>query len=378
MRFCLVSTQAQWGGGEALLATLGDELRLLGHSVSWIVRQAGEAEHRVHDAGSVVLHATNKRGSNLNDWLAIGSVLRRWSPDVLVLNDSHAVPLVGSAVWFARQPRPLRLAMKHTIFKLNSPLKYRVLCDKLICVSQAALQTVLDGGLPDQHAVVIHGGCQPITSDSNARQAVRTEFGIPPDQFLIIAVGSLLSIKGHRELIEAVRLLPAVPARSVVLIAGEGEERSRLEKQINDRGLSAQVRLLGNRNDVQRLLDAADLVVHPSHAEGLSLVLIQAQMLGKPIVATAVGGTKEVLAVGTPQCTSWIAQPNDPQSLADGIVQAQSCLATPPSDWAGKLAATAARMHEQFSVQATAQALAELAAKMLSARTLSSPRTANR
>lgn len=368
MRFCLVSTQAHWGGGEALLASMGNELRLLGHAVSCIVRHDGEAEHRVHDEGTVVLHATKKRGSNLTDWLAILKVLRRWSPDVVVLNDSHAVPLVGSAVWFTRQPKPLRLAMKHTIFRLNSPLKYRLLCDKLICVSQAALQTVLDGGLPSQHAVVIHGGCQPVTSDPTARQSVRSEFGITAEQFLIVAVGSLLSIKGHRELIEAVGLLPPSAPRSVVLIAGEGEERHRLEQQITEQGLATQVHLLGNRHDVQRLLDAADLVVHPSHAEGLSLVLIQAQMLGKPIVATAVGGTKEVLAAGSAECTSWIAQADAPQSLADCIVQAQVSLANPSSAWKSQLAATAARMHEQFTVRATAQALAELAAQMLAAK----------
>ncbi len=368
MRFCLVSTQEHWGGGEALLASIGSELRHLGHSVSCIVRHGGEAEQRVHDSGAVILHTTKKRGSNVADWLAIRNVLRRWSPDVVVLNDSHAVPLVGSAVWFARRPRPLRLAMKHTIFRLNSQLKYRLLSDKLICVSQAAMQTVLDGGLPAGHAVVIHGGCHPVISNADVLQEVRIEFGISPDQFLIVAVGSLLPIKGHRELIDAIGLLPTSSPPSFILIAGEGEERSALEQQLVDRGLSAQVRLLGYRNDAQRLLDAADLVVHPSHAEGLSLVLIQAQMLGKPIVATAVGGTKEVLAVGNPECSSWIAQPNNPRSLADQITLAQAAVANPSRDWILKLEATAARMRDKFTVRSTATELAELAAKMISDR----------
>lgn len=378
MRFCLVSTQEHWGGGEALLISIGSELTRLGHSVSCIVRHGGEVERRALDAGTRVLHTTKKRGSNLADWLAIRSVLRQWSPDVVVLNDSHAVPLVGSAVWLCRSPRPLRLAIKHTIFRLHSQLKYRLLCDKLICVSQAALQTVLDGGLPRRHAEVIHGGCRPVSPTPNARQEVRTEFNLAPAQFLIVAVGSLLDCKGHRELIEAVKQLTPTHPGLVVLIAGEGEERESLQQQIDDSGLSTRVRLVGYRDDAPRLLDAADLVVHPSHAEGLSLVLIQAQMLGKPIVATAVGGTREVLAADSHECSSWIAQPRNPQSLAQCISAAHAALLIPPGDCVApdrahtelnhKLAATAARMREKFTVEASATELAELANRLLSTK----------
>jgi glycosyltransferase involved in cell wall biosynthesis len=373
MRFCLVSTQEHWGGGEALLVSVGSQLLRLGHSVSCIVRHGGVVERHIAEAGATVLHATQKRGSNLSDWLAIRHALRHWSPDVVILNDSHAVPLIGSAAWFCRTPRPLRLAMKHTIFRLHSPLKYRLLSDKLICVSQAALETVLQGGLPRQHAVVIHGGCQPVTSDPSARSAVRAEFAIAPEQFLITAVGSLLDCKGHRELIAAVEQLSTSHPQIVVLIAGEGSERGNLQQQIAASGLASRVHLLGYRTDAQRLLDAADLVVHPSHAEGLSLVLIQAQMLGKPIVATAVGGTKEVLAVDSPLCSCWIAQPQDPTSLASSIAAAHSALAQPTAELQHKLANTAERMREKFTVQATTRELVELATHLLTAATVPQP-----
>ncbi len=365
MRFCLVSTQEHWGGGEALLAAIGCELTRHGHSVSTIVRQGSEYERRAIDGNALILHATKKRGLNVADWLAIRRVLRQWSPDAVVLNDSHAVPLVGSAVWACRHPRPVRLAIKHTIFRLHSHLKYRLLSDKLICVSQAALQTVLDGGLSSRHAVMIHGGCRPPHPDATARDEVRAEFSLTPDQFLIVAVGSLLGIKGHSELIEAIGSLPLLPRPIVALIAGVGEEESNLQRQIAGSGLSSRVHLLGYRNDAERLLEAADLVVHPSHSEGLSLVLIQAQMLGKPIVATAVGGTREVLAADTPQCSAWIARPQNPQSLAECIAAAQAALMQPTPELTDKLAATAARMRHEFTVETTASKLVELTAQLL-------------
>lgn len=364
MRFCLVSTQQNWGGGEALLASMGRQWVQAGHSVSCIVRRGSEVERQVLASGAAILHATQDRGTNLTDWWAVRRALRNWSPDVIVLNDSHAVPLVGSAALFCRRPRPVRLAYKHTVFRLHSALKYRLLCDKLVCVSQAALQVVLAGGLPARHAEMIHGGCPSLHSDPAARHEVRAELKLAPEQRLLVCVGSLLECKGHRELVEAMSLLCAGGSDIVAVIAGDGEERTRLEALIAARDLTQQVRLLGYRHDAQRLLDAADLVVHPSHSEGLSLVLIQAQMLGKPIVATAVGGTREVLAADTPECTSWLAQPSDPQSLAACINQALATIAEPSPEFHERILATTARMHQQFTVATTAKKWVELAARL--------------
>lgn len=369
MRFCLVSTQEHWGGGESLLASIGSQWIRAGHSVSCIVRQDCEVERHALEHGATILHATKKRGSNISDWWTIRRVLRDWSPDVVVLNDSHAVPLVGSAALFCRQPRPLRLAFKHTVFRLNSALKYRLLCDKMVCVSQAALQVALDGGLPVGHAEMIHGGCQPLSAEPGARQEVRGELQLAPTQRLLVSVGNLLECKGHGDLIEAMALLAPAHRELVAVIAGQGGEQTRLEGLIASRGLVRNVRLLGYRHDAQRLLDAADVVVHPSHAEGLSLVLIQAQMLGKPIVATAVGGAQEVLAAGTDACSSWIAQPSDPASLAARITEALAAIAHFDPSLDRKLQATAARTREQFSVATAAQKWIDLVSHMQEQRT---------
>lgn len=367
MRFCLVSTQHQWGGGEALLASMGRQWLRAGHSLSCVVRRGSEIERQAVACGITILHATQDRGTNLSDWRAIRRVLRNWSPDAIVLNDSHAVPLVGSAALFCRRPRPLRLAYKHTVFRLHSGLKYRLLSDKLVCVSQAALQVALEGGVLQRHAEMIYGGCQPLHADPTARDKVRAELELAPEQRLLVCVGNLLECKGHRELVQAMASLSARRGDLVAVIAGEGEQRPDLEALIAAHGLSRQVRLLGYRHDVQNLLDAADLVVHPSHSEGLSLVLIQAQMLGKPIVATAVGGTREVLAADSPECTSWLALPGDAQSLANCISQALAVSASANSEFREQLLATSARTHRQFSVATTARKWIELVARLQAA-----------
>lgn len=360
MRFCLVSTQEFWGGGEGLLWSIACELREAGHSVSWIVRASSEVADRLKESRAHVLHLTKRRGVNFYDWFSTRRVLREWNPDVVVLNDTHAVPLVGSAALFSRRPKPLRLAYKHTVFPLRSGLKYRLLADKLICVSEAAQETVVRGGLDPSHSLVIYGGCHA-PQPNVKRGRIRKELGLKGETPLLLSVGNLLDCKGHAELVSAAAELRKMRPAFMVAIAGEGIERGALERQIDALGLQEYVRLLGYRKDAADLLSAADLVVHPSHAEGLSLVLIQAQMLRKPIVATAVGGAAEVLlANDSERCTSWLARPKDPQSLVEKIDQALAAIENQSLNMLPGLEGTAQRANELFDIRINTQQLVDL------------------
>jgi glycosyltransferase involved in cell wall biosynthesis len=362
MRFCLVSTQPNWGGGEALLWSIGQELQALGHEVAWIVRDTGGLKERIQGAQAQVLQCLTGRGRAPGQWLATVRALRAYSPDILIANDTHSVPLVGSAALFCRPKRPVRLAYKHTIFPLRSKLKYRWLSDKLVCVSQAARGVVLDGGVPAARTAVIYGGCIPPTHDPQARSWATHELGVGSDEKLLVCVGNLLSCKGHSVLIEAISQVVRVDPKIQLVIAGEGEERPRLTELIDRLQLQRHVRLLGYRKDADRLLDAADLVVHPSLSEGLSLVLIQAQMLGRPVVATAVGGTTEVLAAQAPElCTAWLAEAGNADSLAKRIREACEAIAADSGDFAARLETTASRTRETFGLRESVRQLVELA-----------------
>lgn len=366
MRFCIVSTQKHWGGGEALLQSMAAELAAGAHSVSWIVRRDSEVALRLTSSGEQVLHQLKRRGSNLRDWLATVRALRSWVPDVVLLNDTHAVPLVGSATWFCRHPRPVRLAYKHTVFPLRSKLKYELLADKLICVSRAARDTLIRGGLAPERSLVVYGGCSPPTVAADSSQKIRHEFGLPDGHPLIVCVGSLLGCKGHADLIRAMPGVIVDHPQARVVIAGQGDEEQNLKRLIDELGLSQHVKLLGFRTDADELLAAADLIVHPSHAEGLSLVLIQSQMLCKPIVATAVGGAVEVLDVGNPSnCSSWIAQPGQPESLATQIRLALAAIKTEGETLTARLMRTAARTHQLFDLRTNTRQLAEQCAALL-------------
>ncbi len=124
--------------------------------------------------------------------------------------------------------------------------------------------------------------------------------------------------KGHRFLLDA---LPAVRERVgavTVLLVGDGRLRSALENRVEELGLAKTVTFTGYREDAIQLMALCDLVVLPSLYEGMPLVPIEAAILGKAVVATAVEGTSEVIADGL---TGILVPPRNPPALAQGIVR---------------------------------------------------------
>jgi glycosyltransferase involved in cell wall biosynthesis len=291
--------------------------------------------------------------------------LRQWAPDVLLLNDSHAIALGGSAALACRPVRPLRLAMRHVIFRVRSPMKLRSMSDAIICVSEAARQSVLRAGIPRERTEVIYGGCETPTADPQARAWAESELGIASSAPLLVCVGNLLECKGVVPLIEAAALVHAQIPDAHIVIAGEGLLRERIERRIEELGLKECVHLLGFRTDADRWLAAASVVLHPSLQEGLSLVLIQAQKLGKLIVSTGVGGSAEVLGLNEDQpCLAWLATPGDPFSLAEQIRLATDAWRLGPEAYALPLERAASRARIKFDIDRNVSELIELAHRL--------------
>ncbi|MEM8733981.1 MAG: glycosyltransferase [Planctomycetota bacterium] len=364
MHFCIATTQQHFGGGEVLIASIGEELQRCGHDVSWVVRADSSTQRRLEVRGSRIAHQFSGRGRSPFDILSLRKYLKSSQPDVTIMNDTHAVMLAGLASFGLGAKRPIRLAYKHTVFPLRSKYKYQKLADRLVCVSEAAQQVVVEGGMPRQDTEVIYGGVEPPNLPSVGaaeRTRLRESLGVAENQKMLLAVGSLLDCKGHADLIDAVAESSGLDDTQL-FIAGEGPERSHLESRIAARGISNRVRLLGHRSDVEELMHAADLLVHPSHAEGLSLVLIQAQMLQKPIVATAVGGAAEVLNAGQSQDGRWITQPGSPSELGRSLELAVSVIGdeSQTSTLQAALESTGRRAESLFNISRVGQRLVTL------------------
>lgn len=164
--------------------------------------------------------------------------------------------------------------------------------DAIITVCDALQKPLLDMGIDPGKITTLRNGVDLELFRPLDRMAARNRWGA--DGRTIVSVGGLIERKGHHLTIGALKSVP----NASLLIAGEGEERPALERQITALGLTGRVRLLGQvpHDSLPSLYSAADALVLASSREGWANVLLEAMACGTPVVATDVWGTGEVVA----------------------------------------------------------------------------------
>jgi glycosyltransferase involved in cell wall biosynthesis len=141
----------------------------------------------------------------------------------------------------------------------------------------------------------------------------------PAGKRVIACVARLDRLKGHRYLIDALAQVKREPSGEwECWLIGEGPARREIEQQIGLLGLESCVRLLGDRSDVPALLKHADMCVLPSLQENCPYSIMEAQVAGKPVIATEVGGIPEMI---TPEKTGFLVPPHDSEALAETLLR---------------------------------------------------------
>ncbi len=203
----------------------------------------------------------------------------------------------------------------------------------VVAVSEAVAGSV--SGFSGSAARVIENGVACHVTDEE-RLAVRDELELNGGRRLIVHVGNIRPYKGHRTLLAASEIMGREhPDVLTVSVGGEKfpGDLEALRAEARQKGLAESVRFLGRRDDARAFLAAADIVVNPSDVEGLPVAVLEAMALGRPIVATAVGGVPDLIIN---EKTGLLTEPGDANGLADAIGR---LLARP--DWATALGAEA-------------------------------------
>jgi len=247
-------------------------------------------------------------------------LVRGWKPDII---HSH-LPAAGL---LARSSVP---SARHVYTEHNIVTSYRAVTRFLnrasygsnravIAVSGAVAESLT--GYPGPKPRVIPNGVSVDVSDRQIKEA-RADLGLRPDDPLVVHVGNIRPHKGHSTLIEATTsLLSRVPDVHVISIGGEknpGDLR-RVRDQARELGLSDRMRFLGRIDDARPFIAAADVVVNPADVEGLPVTLLEALALGRPVVATAVGGVPSIIKH---EETGLLVPPASPIELADALHRA--------------------------------------------------------
>jgi glycosyltransferase involved in cell wall biosynthesis len=187
-----------------------------------------------------------------------------------------------------------------------------------IAVSHDLRDYMIESWFSRERVGVIHNGIDPGALPSMAdRTRARQALGLDKGQLVVATVARLDPVKDLLSLLDAFAIVRRHVPAAVLVIVGEGPEREALERRAAQPDLAGAVRMTGFRSDVRTILPAADVYVSSSISEGVSITILEAMAAGVPVVATAVGGTPEVLALET---GGRLVPARSPQRLARAVM----------------------------------------------------------
>lgn len=351
MRVAHLDTGRSWRGGQGQVLLLMRELRAQG------------VEQRLWAPQGPLLERASAAGLDVVRWDSHGELdplallrarrgLAAFAPDLAHLHSAHAHALGVPAARLARVrgvvvSRRVDFSVRTNPF---SRIKYAMPVDRYFCISRGVMDVMRRSGIPDARLALVPSGIDLAQVRAEAAEPapdLRAWLGLPADAEVVGTVASLAPHKNHALLLEAAPALLAARPNAYLVWLGEGECRAALERRRAELGLASRVILAGFRPDAKALMTQFTVFCLSSHLEGLCTSLLDAQALGVPIVATAVGGVPEVVADGR---TGRLVHALEPAALARALIEA---LAEPTlrATWA-QSARTAV---ESFGISRTAE-----------------------
>jgi glycosyltransferase involved in cell wall biosynthesis len=325
---CHVLHSLDVGGAEVLAARMGrgmqDRFRLLFVCLD----DLGTLGTQLRAEGFPVHVVERRPGIDLRCVRRLGRLLRDEQVDVIHAHQYTPFFYSLLARLFYRRAPVLFMEHGRTFPDYRRPkrvLANRLLLrrrDRVVAVGESVRQALIQNeGIAGQRVSVIYNGVDLSPFErSFPRAAVRGELQVEPDDFVILQVARLDALKDHATALRALRRVLARIPHARLLLAGEGPELRAIREQVARENLGDQVRLLGLRSDVPRLLAAADLCLLSSVSEGIPLTIIEAMGAGLAVVSTAAGGVAEVVEHGQ---TGLLAAVRDDYGLAEAIVRLQ-------------------------------------------------------
>lgn len=325
LRVAFVITSTGVGGAESQVFELARSFRARGWGVG-IVSMLPMHEQFLPLARSGVRLASLDMTSGVPDPRALVRlvrILRGWHPDVVHGHMVHAILLTRVARLLTPVPRLVSTMHNQEQGPQWRYYAYRLtnrLADVTTTVSTLALrETVRRHGAPQGGIIVVPNGIRmdPYQTDAGLRDDTRASLALG-HSFTWLTVGRLTEAKRHTDLLAAIRVVRRRAPDVRLLIAGGGPLQAALETEVSEGGLTPNVSLLGLRRDVPALMQAADAFVMSSAWEGLPMVLLEASASALPIVATDVGGSRDVVDDGR---TGFLSPPRQPASLAEAMLR---------------------------------------------------------
>jgi glycosyltransferase involved in cell wall biosynthesis len=321
MRIAYVLTSLGIGGAERQVLSLAERMEARGHAVALLVLRGRQSEEWPTKLDVVRL---DMRGNPINILAGLRKArrfLRVFRPDLI---HSHTYPAnMAARMLKIMLPESVVLSTIHNVYEGSWPrmLAYRLtdgLSRHTTAVSQAAADRFVRlRAVPARKSSVLANGIDTaeFAPSPERRARMREEMGAG-DEFVWLTAGRIAPAKDYPNLLGAFALVHAAEPTDFLWVAGEADSAGSAGIQALAADLGASVRWLGLRRDMPALLDAADGFVMASAWEGMPLVVGEAMALEKPVVATDVGGVRELVGKA-----GVLVPAKNPEGLAEAMLE---------------------------------------------------------
>ncbi|MDR3754629.1 MAG: glycosyltransferase [Terracidiphilus sp.] len=323
MRIVTVLTSLGMGGAEKLALAVAERMANRGHDVALLSLMPRLPEQWPTTLPVTYLDIRKNPASVAAGFRRGRHFLREFRPDMVHSHSFHANILARLLTIGA--PRAVVISNVHNVYEGGRMrmLAYR-LTDRwsvrTVAISQAAADSFIRLKAIPKHKCSVRAlgiDTQKFAPDAQRRASTRKAMGAD-SAFVWLCVGRIAPAKDYPNLLQAFAKVERQRSDTLLWIAGGGSEAAcqELESLANDLGIREKALFLGLQRDMPALLDAADGFVLGSAWEGLPQVIAEAMAMEKPVVATDVGGVRELLGdEGTR------VPPKDPEALAAAMLR---------------------------------------------------------
>ena len=294
-----------------------------------VLRQGGSLEREFREIPELELIFLAQRGKyDLLCLFKVFGLIRKMKVDIIQ-------PFLTPATLFGLLPALLC----HTPVKIvtersgpgaeNARMGYRLylkaedwltrFAERVVANSQAGMDYLIQRGINPSRITVVYNGINlnRLNTDSKRMEQLRQGLALPPGGSVVGMMARLFPVKNHATFLKAAAIIKQTIPDTRFALLGDGPLRRHLEEMSQGLGLDSQVTFWGEQQDVGTYLSAFDIAVLTSDTEGCSNALLEAMALGKPVVATDVGGNREVVSYGE---TGILVPSGNAEALAEAVI----------------------------------------------------------
>ncbi len=282
----VVDLETEWRGGQNQALLLLKGLYERGHPAELLTAEGSALSHRASNAG-ICVHRVSRDFLRLPAAAKIWNLLRDGRIELVHANEAHGV----TAAWLAGVQRRVPFVISRRVgYPIGKSVVARARYNSASCILAnshwVAEQTIASGAKREKLRVVYEGASISAQITPEQRLLARARWGVHDDGPLLGCVGVLLPDKGQEFLIRALSLLRKDFPNARLLLAGEGSQRSELEKLAESLDLSEAVIFAGFVKDIGSVYEALDIFLFPAMFEGLGTSLLAAMGYGIPSIAS--------------------------------------------------------------------------------------------